>query len=310
MAIIGAGGSTPQATTTAADDVIKDGSITTFATDVMQASQQVPVLVDFWAPWCGPCKQLTPVLEKVVRAAKGKIKLVKINIDENPDLAQQLRIQSVPTVYAFWQGQPVTGFAGAQPESQIQGLVDKLIETAGGGGGEEGPDALEQARALLEEGDFRTAAEVYSALMQEQPDQPELIGGFARALLGLNRVDDARKVIEQAPANVSQHAEITGAKAAIDLAESAGKVRDPQVLEDELRRDPDDHAARLELANALFLRGQPENAIEQLLTIIRRERSWNDEAARKRLLTFFEALGHTHPLTIQGRRKLSSLLFS
>jgi len=312
MAIIGASGNTPNTTATSAgDDVVKDGTITTFAQDVMQASQQVPVLVDFWAPWCGPCKQLTPVLEKVVRGAKGKVRLVKINIDENPDLAQQLRIQSVPTVYAFWQGQPVTGFAGAQPESQIKQLVDKLIETAGGGvGGEEGPGALEQAQALLEEGDFRTAAEVYSALLQEEPETPELIGGFARALLGLNRIDDARKVIEQAPAKVSQHAEITGAKAAIDLAETAGKLRDPQIVEEDLARDPDDHAARMELANALFLRGQPENAIEQLLTIVRRDRSWTDDAARKRLLTFFEALGHTHPLTVQGRRKLSSLLFS
>jgi len=314
MAIIGAGGRTPNTPTTptaAGDDVVKDGTITTFAQDVMQASQQVPVLVDFWAPWCGPCKQLTPTLEKVVRAAQGQVKLVKINIDENAELAQQLRIQSVPTVYAFWQGQPVTGFAGAQPESQIKQLVDKLIETAGGGAaGEEGPSALEQAQALLEEGDFRTAAEVYSTLLQDEPDKPELIGGFARALLGLNRVEDARKVLAQAPANVSQHAEITGAQAAVDLAESAGKVRDPQIVEEDLRRDPDDHAARLELANALFLRGQPENAIEQLLTIVKRDRSWNDDAARKRLLTFFEALGHTHPLTVQGRRQLSSLLFS
>jgi putative thioredoxin len=310
MAIIGASGSTPNTTATSAgDDVFKDGTITTFAQDVMQASQQVPVLVDFWAPWCGPCKQLTPVLEKVVRGAKGRIRLVKINIDENPELAQQLRIQSVPTVYAFWQGQPVTGFAGAQPESQIKQLVDKLIETAGGGG-EEGPSALEQAKALLEEGDFRTAAEVYSALLQEEPENPELIGGFARALLGLDRVDDARKVVEQAPAKVSQHAEVAGARAAIDLAETAGKLRDPRIVEEDLTRDPDDHAARIELANALFLRGQPENAIEQLLIIVRRDRSWNDDAARKRLLTFFEALGHTHPLTVQGRRKLSSLLFS
>jgi putative thioredoxin len=311
MAIIGASGSTPTTdATSAGDDVVKDGTITTFAQDVMQASQQVPVLVDFWAPWCGPCKQLTPVLEKVVRAAKGKVRLVKINIDENPELAQQLRIQSVPTVYAFYQGQPVTGFAGAQPESQIKALVDKLIETTGGAMGEEGPSALEQAQVLLAEGDFRTAAEVYSALLQEEPDKPELIGGFARALLGLERVDDARKVLDQAPANVSQHAEVTGARAAVDLAESAGKVRDPQIIEEDLARDPDDHAARMELANALFLRGQPENAIEQLLTIVRRDRSWNDEAARKRLLTFFEALGHTHPLTVQGRRQLSSLLFS
>jgi len=307
MAIIGGSG---QASTKPAADVVKDGSISTFATDVMQASQQVPVLVDFWAPWCGPCKQLTPTLEKVVRGAKGKVKLVKINIDENPELAQQLRIQSVPTVYAFWQGQPVTGFAGAQPESQITALVDKLIETAGGVAGDEGPDPVATAREMLEAGEFRDAAEIFSALMQEEPEKPELIGGFARALLGLGRVEDARKVIDQAPANASQHAEVAGARAAIDLAETAGKVRDPQIIEADLARDPDDHAARMELANALFLRGQPENAVEQLLTIVRRDRGWGDDAARKRLLVFFDALGQTHPLTVQGRRKLSSLLFA
>jgi len=307
MAIIGGSG---QASTKPAADVVKDGSISTFATDVMQASQQVPVLVDFWAPWCGPCKQLTPTLEKVVRGAKGKVKLVKINIDENPELAQQLRIQSVPTVYAFWQGQPVTGFAGAQPESQITALVDKLIETAGGVAGDEGPDPVATAREMLEAGEFRDAAEIFSALMQEEPEKPELIGGFARALLGLGRVEDARKVIDQAPANASQHAEVAGARAAIDLAETAGKVRDPQIIEADLARDPDDHAARMELANALFLRGQPENAVEQLLTIVRRDRVWGDDAARKRLLVFFDALGQTHPLTVQGRRKLSSLLFA
>ncbi len=308
MALFGTTGQ-PTATPTG-DEVVKDGSIATFARDVIEASQTVPVLVDFWAPWCGPCRQLTPVLEKVVRGTKGKVRLVKINIDENPELAQQLRIQSVPTVYAFLQGQPVTGFAGAQPESQIKALVDKLAGAADGVAADEAPDALEQAQMLMDEGDFQTAAEVYSALLQEEPEKPELIGGLVRALLGLGRTDDAKKVLEEAPAAHSQHAEITGAKAALALAETAGAVRDTATLEALLARDENAHEARLELANALFLKGQPDAAIDHLLLIVERDRDWNEQAARKQLLTFFEALGHTHPLTVQGRRKLSSLLFS
>lgn len=305
MALIGATETT--AATTATDDVVKDGDISTFAKDVMEASRTVPVLVDFWAPWCGPCRQLTPVLEKVVRAAKGKVRLVKINIDANPELAQQLRVQSVPTVYAFWQGQPLTGFAGAQPESQIKAFVDKLV---GASAGDEAGDPIATAQAMLDEGDIEGAAEVFSALLQEDPEKPEVIGGFARTLLAMGRTDDARRVLDSAPATAAGHADVTGAKAALQLAEEAGSVGDPDTLEAALARNADAHEARLELADALFLRGRPETAVDQLLEIIRRDRQWNEEAARKRLLTFFEALGHGHPITVQGRRKLSSLLFS
>jgi putative thioredoxin len=302
MALIGATGRA-----TPADDVIKDTSLKSFAADVIQASQEVPVLVDFWAPWCGPCKQLTPVLEKAVRAAGGKVRLVKVNIDENPEIAQQLRIQSVPTVYAFIQGQPVTGFAGAQPESQIKAFIERLI---GGPVNDDEADALATAKAMLEEGDLAGAAEVFSALLQADAENPELIGGLARALIALGRLGDARKVLEAAPPAQAGHAEITGAKAALSLAETAGAVGDPQSLEARLAEDENDHDVRLELATALFLRGQIEAAIDQLLVIVRRDRGWNDEAARKRLLTFFEALGHSHPATVAGRRKLSTVLFS
>ncbi|MEO1092849.1 MAG: thioredoxin [Pseudomonadota bacterium] len=303
MALLGVTGAAPRSN----DDIIKDGRLETFAQDVVAASRSVPVLVDFWAPWCGPCKQLTPMLERVVSEAAGRIRLVKINIDENQEIAQQLRIQSVPTVYAFVDGQPVTGFAGAQPESQIKAFIERLI---GEPVGAEGLDALEAAQQMLAEGDLEGAAEVFAALMEQEPEKPEAIGGLARALIGLGRLDEADQVLAAAPASISQHAEITGAKAAASLSKTAGKLREPSALEAHLEADADDHAVRQELATALFLRGQVETAIDQLLAIIRKDRGWNDDAARKQLLTFFDALGHAHPGTVAGRRKLSAVLFS
>jgi putative thioredoxin len=298
------------APTTAGDaDIIKDGSLKTFAQDVIQASQQIPVLVDFWAPWCGPCKQLTPVLEKVVRAAKGRIRLVKINIDQNPELAQQLRIQSVPTVYAFLGGQPVTGFAGAQPESQIKALVDRLI--GGAGGGEmDGADLLQVAQEAAEHGDTHTAAQLFQQVLAEDPAQPVALGGLARCLIAERQFAEAKRLLDEAPKEVAGHVAVSGAKAALALAEEAGELGDPTNLLSRVQADDDDHDARYRLATIMFLRGQAEAAMGHLVQIVKRDRTWKDDLARKQLVKFFDALGPKHPATLKGRRMLSTVLFS
>ncbi len=288
--------------------LIKDGSLETFARDVIQESMRQPVLVDFWAPWCGPCKQLTPILEKVVRQAGGKVKLVKIDIDQNPELAQQLRVQSVPTVYAFLQGQPVTGFAGAQPESQIEALIEKLV------GGPLGPAdseaQLADAKEALDEGQLDVAGELFSAVLEQEESNPEALGGLARVLLAGGQHEEAAELLEQVPANLAGHAAISGAKAALELAREAGSIGDPSVLSARIEDDPDDHDARYELATALFLRGQVDSAMEHLCEIVKRDREWHEDGARKQLVKFFAALGPTHPQTVKGRRLLSSVLFS
>jgi putative thioredoxin len=293
---------------TAAGDaeIIKEGSLQTFARDVIQVSQSVPVLVDFWATWCGPCKQLTPMLEKAVRAAKGKVRLVKIDIDQNPEIAQQLRIQSVPTVYAFVGGQPVTGFAGAQPESQIKALIDRLI---GGAGADEGDGLLEAAQDAAAHGDTRTAGRLFEQLLAEDPAQPEAIGGLARCLIAERKFDGARQLLDEAPKEAAGHVAVTGAKAALALAEEAGVLGDPAELEARVAADADDHDARYRLATVLFLRGQAEPAMEHLTQIVKRDREWEDDKARRQLVKFFEALGPKDPATLKGRRMLSTVLF-
>jgi putative thioredoxin len=287
---------------------IKDGDLQSFARDVIQESMRQPVLVDFWATWCGPCKQLTPILEKVVKQAGGKVKLVKIDIDQNPELAQQLRIQSVPTVYAFLQGQPVTGFAGAQPESQIKALIEKLV------GGPLGPAdseaQLAAAKEALDAGRLEAAGELFSAVLEEEEANPEALGGLARVLLAGGQLAEAEALLEQVPANLANHAAITGAKAALELAKEAGTLSDPTLLVARIEGNPDDHDARYELATALFLRGQIEPAVNHLLQIVKRDREWHEDGARKQLVKFFDALGPTHPQTLKGRRALSSVLFS
>jgi putative thioredoxin len=300
-----AGAAAPKAAGDA--DVIKDGTLQSFARDVIQASQTVPVLVDFWAPWCGPCKQLTPILEKVVRAAKGKVKLVKIDIDQAPELAQQLRIQSVPTVYAFVGGQPVTGFAGAQPESQIKALVDRLI---GDGGAGEDDDLLAAAQDAVSQGDTRTAGRLFRQILSEDAAQPEAVGGLARCLIADRKFADARSLLDGVPKEIASHVAVSGAKAALTLAEEAGVLGEPAALLTRVQGNTEDHEARYQLATVLFLRGQVESAMEHLIQIVRRDREWREDQARKQLVRFFEALGPKDPATLKGRRMLSTVLFS
>lgn len=287
---------------------IKDGSLESFARDVIQESMRQPVLVDFWATWCGPCKQLTPVLEKVVKQAGGKVKLVKIDIDQNPELAQQLRIQSVPTVYAFLQGQPVTGFAGAQPESQIKALIEKLVGAPLGPADTE--TQLAAANEALDAGRLEEAGELFGVVLEQEEANPEALGGLARVLLAGGQLAEAEALLEQVPANLAGHAAISGAKAALELAKAAGTLGDPTMLVARIEGNPDDHDARYELATALFLRGQIEAAVNHLCQIVKRDREWHDDGARKQLVKFFDALGPTHPQTLKGRRLLSSVLFS
>jgi putative thioredoxin len=287
--------------------LIKDSDTQHFIDDVIQASRDQPVIVDFWAPWCGPCKQLTPLLERVVNGAGGKVRLVKINIDENPELAQQLRIQSIPTVYGFRAGQPVDGFAGALPESQIKAFVERLTGPLGPAPAEV---ALDQAKQAAAAGQTERAARIYEQVLEQEPGNPDALAGLARCQIARGRLAAARAALEQVPKEHVNHVEVDGARAALSLAEESGTLPDPGELKARLAAHPDDLEARLNLATALFLRGQIDDAIEQLLTIVRQDREWRDQAARRQLVKFFDALGPQHPATVSGRRRLSTVLFS
>lgn len=291
-------------------DLIKDSDMQTFMADVVEASREQPVLVDFWAPWCGPCKQLTPVLEKVVTQAGGKVKMVKVNIDENQQIAQQMRIQSIPAVFAFKDGQPVDGFMGALPESQVREFIDRV---AGGIGPSPAEQITEAAEAAVAAGDHAAAAQAWAALIEQEPESAAGFGGLARAYIELEELEGAEQVLEQTPAAIANHADITGARAALELAKNAA---DPGVSEEvaglqaELEKDPSNLQVRFDLANALLAVDAREEAADHLLHIFQHEREWNDDAARKKLLQLFEAWGPKDPLTKPTRRKLSALLLS
>jgi putative thioredoxin len=290
------------------DGLIKDSSERTFMADVIEASREVPVLVDFWAPWCGPCKQLTPVLEKVVREAKGAVKLVKVNIDENQRIAQQMRIQSIPAVFAFRNGQPVDGFMGALKESDVREFIKRL---AGDG---MGASPVEELLAIADEaikgGDLGTAAQAYAQILQEDPQNPAALGGLAKCYLTSGDVERAKQTLAMVPPEHATHEAIVAVQAQLKLADQAQSAGDITALQAKSQSDPNDHQARLDLAVALAARGESEKAIAEILEAIRRDRNWNEGAARKQLLTLFEALGAADPAVREGRRKLSSLLFS
>ena len=294
--------------------VILDGDQTTFMQDVVEASRSVPVLVDFWATWCGPCKQLTPALEKIVRSADGRLRLVKIDIDKNQALVRQLAqiglpLQSVPVVAAFWQGQIADLVQGAPPESELKHFVEALLKLAGGS--MPAADTLTEAKAALEQGDAEQAAGLFSAVLQQEPENPEAWGGLIRALLALGREDEAHDALAQVPPKLAEHADVAGARSALALAEE-GRAASAQLatLQSRLAADPADHQARYDLASAFNATGRRVEAADALLEILRRERGWNEGAARPQLLKFFAAWGFDDPATVASRRKLSALLFS
>ena len=294
--------------------LIKDSSLPTFAADVLDASMETPVIVDFWAPWCGPCKQLTPLLEKAVTDAKGKVRMVKVNIDENPEIAQQLRIQSIPTVYAFRNGQPVDGFMGAIPESQVKTFVQGLTAGAGPGPAEpEGPDidgALNLAAQALAAHDLPTAAHIFGEILQAEPGHPKAVAGLARCYLESGDLERAKKTLGLVRPDGQADEAIRAVEAELALKERAANAGDLGPLKARIAANPGDLEARFQLATVLDAKGERDDAINELLEIVKRDRKWNEEAAKKQLLTLFEAMGPMDARTIQARRRLSSLLFS
>jgi putative thioredoxin len=292
---------------TAPDGLIKDTTTAGFRQDVIAESAQQPVLVDFWAPWCGPCKQLTPIIEKAVKAAGGKVKLVKMNIDEHPQIPGQLGIQSIPAVIAFTAGKPVDGFMGALPESQVTAFIERLVGPAGPSPAE---DLLAEAADLAREGDVAGAAELYAALLAQEPDNVTAIVALSKLHLGLGDVEGAKRFLGMVPKDKENDAAVAGARAAIELAEQAASLGDVSELRRKVEADPGDHQSRFDLAIALNARNKREDAVDQLLQIVRRDRAWNEDGARKQLVQFFEAWGPTDPATVAGRKRLSSVLFA
>ena len=294
---------------------IRDSSAATFKADVIDQSASVPVLVDFWAPWCGPCRQLGPALEKVVTEAGGKVKLVKVNIDENQALAGQMGVRSIPAVFAFAGGQPVDGFMGALPESEISAFVQKIL-AATSQGAEQGDmnaqisKALDTAAEAVKAGDLEQAINIYGIVLQQMPEHAEALVGLSQAFMLSGTIEQARQTLQLVPENQRSSSEYLAACRALELADAAGELSGKAALEARLEANPDDHQARMDLAMLLNQAGNREAAGEALLEIIRRDREWNDDSAKIRLLEFFEAWGPADPATVRSRKQLSKLLFS
>lgn len=294
-----------------ADDLIKDTTEATFMADVVETSQTVPVIVDFWAPWCGPCKTLGPQLEAAVRAAKGAVKMVKVDVDQAQAIAGQLQIQSIPTVYAFHKGQPIDGFQGAVPESEIKAFVDRVIKAGGGEAPGDGlADAVAAAEEMLQEGAAADAAQTFSAVLGEDANHAGAYGGLVRAHIVLGELDQAEAILNGAPIEISKAPELEAAFAQLELARQAEGVGPLDDLRIAVENNPEDHQARFDLAQAMHANGDIEDAVNELLELFGRDRDWNEGAAKAQLFTIFEALKPNDPVVLNGRRKLSSMIFA
>jgi len=292
-------------------DLIKDGSEATFMADVIETSQTVPVIVDFWAPWCGPCKTLGPMLEDAVKAAKGAVKMVKVNVDEAQMIAGQLQIQSIPTVYAFWKGQPVDGFQGALPGSEITAFIDRVIKASGGEApGDSLNDAVAAAEEMLAEGAAVDAAQTFAAILGEDPNHAGAYGGLVRAHIAMDDLDQAEAILNGAPAEISTSTELEAAHAQLQLARQAADAGPVADLRSAVEANPDNLQARFDLAQALHASGDAAGAVDELLEIFRKDREWNDGAAKEQLFTIFDSLKPNDPVVLNGRRKLSSMIFA
>lgn len=292
-------------------DLIKDTTEATFMADVVETSQTVPVIVDFWAPWCGPCKTLGPMLEDAVKAAKGAVKMVKVNVDEAQMLAGQLQIQSIPTVYAFWQGQPVDGFQGAQPGSEITAFVDRVVKAGGGEVPDDGlNDAVEAAEEMLTEGAAEDAAQTFAAILEEDPAHAAAYGGLVRAHIAMGDLEQAEAVLNGAPVEISKSPELDAAHAQLELAKQAAGAGPLTELRAAVEADPENLQARFDLATAMQADGDTEGAVEALLDLFGRDREWNDGAAKAQLFTIFDSLKANDPILLNGRRRLSSMIFA